>query len=225
MSIQQSRPTRLRRVMTAAVAAVAALSTMSALAGEVYGSLGAPGVSLGYAHPLSKTFGVRGEVSTLGSHNKTTTEEGISYQAKLKTERLSLLGDWFVADGGFRLTGGLGFQNYKLSLDGSGAGGTLSVGGTTYTTTSADGLLVEVKAPQTVPYLGLGWGHHDAKGWRFAFDAGVYIGKAKITVTPRGQLADPAAQADVNAETAELRDGVGKIKMLPQFGFSVGYSF
>ena len=97
MSIQHPRQPGLRLAVAAAVATAAALSTISAQAGEVYGSLGVPGVSLGYAHPISKTFGVRGEASTLGSHNKTTTEEGISYQAKLKTERFSLLGDWFVA--------------------------------------------------------------------------------------------------------------------------------
>jgi hypothetical protein len=205
------------------------LATLSAAlpsqAGEVYLGLGAPGVTLGYAHPTAPTFAVRGEASTLGTRKDTRTEDGIRYDARLKTERFSVLGDWFVGGAGFRFTGGLASQNYKLSLDGSGAGGTLTVGGTTYTTTSADGLLVEVKAPSFVPYLGLGWGHHDAKGWRFAFDLGAYIGKAKVSVTPRGQLAQPAAQADVDAEVAELRDGVGKVRVLPQLGVSVGFSF
>lgn len=196
-----------------------------AQAGEVYLGGGASGVTLGFAQPLNPLVGWRAEVSTLGKHRKQLQEEGIAYTAQLKGERAALMGDWFVTGGGFRLTGGLAYQTYQWTLDGSGAGGTMTVGNTTYVTTAADGLLVEVKMPKTVPYVGLGWGHQADRGWRFAFDVGAFIGKAKLTVTPRGQLASPLAQADIDAEMAELRDGVGKVKALPQLSFSLGYSF
>lgn len=215
-------------ISTARVLAVlATLTTLTthATAGEVYGAIGVPGLTLGYSHPVNASLGVRGEASTLGTRKHSTTENGITYNGELRGNRASLLGDWFVAEGGWRITGGLAFSDYKFTLDGSGSAGTIAVGNTIYNTTAADGLLVEVKFPKLMPYLGLGWGHHAASGWRLGFDLGAYIGKGKLTVTPRGQLALPAAQNDVNAEVEQLRQGAGKVNYLPQLGVNVGYSF
>ena len=153
------------------------------------------------------------------------TEEGIAYQGRLKANRGALLADLYPFAGTFRFTLGATSNQYKLNLDASGTGSTINVGGTNYVLGAGDGLAVEVKFPSTTPYVGLGWGHQEAGGFRFSFDLGASIGKAKVTVTPRGQLAQPAAQADVDRETQELRDGVGKIKALPQISFAIGFSF
>jgi hypothetical protein len=220
-----ARATR-SRVVTAAVCLGASAFSVSVAAGEVYLGLGAPGVTLGYAQPLSSAFGVRIEASTLGSRRERRNEEGVDYDARLKTDRVSLLADWYPVGGGFRLTGGIASNNYKLTLDASGAGGSITVGTTTYTTTADDGLLVQVKMPRTVPYLGLGWGHQSGPGgFRFGVDLGAYIGKGRVTATPRGQLAAAQAAADIDREVTEIRDGVGKIKALPQLGVSFGYAF
>lgn len=202
-----------------------AASALPAHAGEVYLQVGLPGVGLGYAQPLNDWLGVRGDFVTLGSRTKTTTEEGISYQADLKANRGALFADLYPFAGSFRFTLGATSNQYKINLDASGAGTTINVGGTNYVLGPGDGLGVEVKFPSTTPYVGFGWGHQTATGLRFSLDVGASIGKAKVAVTPRGQLAQPAAQADVDRETAELRDGVGKVKALPQLSFAIGYSF
>lgn len=194
-------------------------------AGEVYSAIGLPGVMLGYAHPINENFGVRADYATLGSHTKVYTESGIAYDGSLSTGRAALLGDWFPFAGRFRVTGGLTANNYKLSLNASGAGGTLQVGDTTYATTAVDGLRVDVTFPKTTPYLGIGWGHQSGSGFRAAFDIGAMIGSASVKVTPRGQLATPAAQADIQSETAQLLNGVGKVKAIPQISLSLGWSF
>lgn len=212
----------LRRALPFALVAACAAPVH---AGEVYLQIGLPGVGLGYAQPVSDWLGVRGDFVTLGSRSETTTEEGISYQAKLKANRGALFADLYPFAGGFRVTLGATSNQYKLNLDASGAGTTINVGGTNYVLGPADGLGVEVKFPSTTPYVGFGWGHQSASGLRFSLDLGASIGKAKVAVTPRGQLAQPAAQADVDRETAELRDGVGKVKALPQISFAIGYSF
>ncbi|MBL8347054.1 MAG: hypothetical protein JNN03_16565 [Rubrivivax sp.] len=205
--------------------ALLAACAVSAQAGEVYVLIGLPGVGLGYAQPINDWLGVRGDFVTLGSRSETTTEEGIAYQAKLKANRGAVLVDLYPFAGGFRVTLGATSNQYKLTLDASGAGTTINVGGTNYVLGPGDGLGVEVKFPSTTPYVGFGWGHQAASGLRFSLDIGASIGKAKVAVTPRGQLAQPAAQADVDRETAELRDGVGKVKALPQLSFAIGYSF
>lgn len=209
--------------------ALAVLSTFgaaSAHAGEVYANVGLPGIGLGYAHPIDSSFSVRGDFMTMGSRDKTTTENGVAYTGRYKLQRAAVFGDWFPFEGSFRLTGGLSSNNYKVTLDASGAGGTLTIGDRTYTTTAGDGLNVEIKFPSVTPYLGIGWGHQMGNGWRVAADVGALIGKAKVTATARGALANEAdIQSNIDKELAELRDGVGKVRAIPQLTFSVGYSF
>jgi hypothetical protein len=221
--------TSLRRPAARALLAalgVAALFTLPAQAGEIYGQFGLPGIGLGYAHPLNANVGLRGDVVTLGSHKKDTVEEGIAYTGTLKATRVGLYADWFPFGGTFRLTGGLTNNNFKIELDASGAGGSITVGNKTYPTTAADGLNVQIKFPTSTPYLGLGWGHGLDSGLRFSMDLGASIGRAKLTAVGRGQLATaPDAQANIDAELAQLREGVGKVRVLPQLSLGLGYSF
>lgn len=215
---------------TLAGLALAVLSTFAvttAHAGEVYANAGLPGIGLGYAHPIDSSFTVRGDFMTLGSRQKDTTEDGIAYRGRYKLQRVAVFGDWFPFEGSFRLTGGLSSNDYKITLDASGVGGTLTIGDRTYNNLTAnDGLNVEIKYPSVTPYLGIGWGHQIGSGWRMAADIGALIGKAKVTATARGALANEAdIQANLDKELAELRDGVGKIRAIPQLSVSVGYSF
>ena len=219
------RPRSGRRL--AAVLALAATGLLpQAQAGEVYANVGLPGIGLGYAHPIDSRFTVRADFMTLGSRSKSTTEEGIRYDGRYKLQRLAVLGDWFPFGGSFRLTGGLSSNQYKVTLDATGENGSLTIGDRTYTTTAADGLKVEVKFPSVTPYLGIGWGHQSASGWRFGADIGALVGRAKVNATVRGALAsEPDIQANLDKELAELRDGVGKVRAIPQLSVAIGYSF
>jgi hypothetical protein len=214
-----------RRHRLVLAAAAASLAAGTAAAGEAYLQIGLPGVGLGYAHPLNSWVGLRGDWVTLGSRDRNTLEEGITYTGRVKASRGALLADLYPFAGMFRFTLGATANQFKLELDASGSGSTINVGGTNYVLGPTDGLGVQIKFPITTPYVGFGWGHQAASGLRFALDVGASLGKAEVTVTPRGQLAQPAAQADVDRETAELRDGVGKVRALPQISFAVGYSF
>lgn len=172
----------------------------AAHAGEIYTKFGMPGVMLGYAQPLSSQFGVRADYATLGSRSDRFNEEGIAYDGKLRTGRLALLGDWFPMGGSFRLTAGVTANDYKLDLLASGAGGSLTIGNTTYTTTAQDRQRVLVKFPSTTPYLGLGWGHGLGGGLRFSFDVGASIGKAKVSYELSGPAASAVSQSDIDIE-------------------------
>lgn len=212
----------MRLLVLPAATLLAACACTAAHAGEVYANVGLPGVMLGYAQPLSPDFTLRADVATLGRHRKHTTEEGIDYDTKIKADRFALLADWF-AYGGFRLTGGVTFNRMKADLVAQGNGTAVNLGGTNYTLTSSDRLDVKIEFPRTTPYLGIGYGHQLGQGIGFTFDLGASIGKAKVTETHSGPvLSNPAAQADIDREMAELRDGVGKVRFVPQL--SVGMS-
>ncbi len=193
---------------------------------EVYGAAGLPGLMVGLAHPLNEQFTLRADLAGAGHHTRDRVEEGISYQGQLKTGRFALFGDWFPMGGAFRVTAGLSSNHYRLSLDASGAGRTVQVGSGTYVLGPGDGLAMNIRFPSTTPYLGIGWGHQLGEtGWRFHADMGAMIGQTRVSATPRGALAADAAKDDVAQETAELRDGVGKVKALPQLSLGVGYAF
>ncbi|MCW5613335.1 MAG: hypothetical protein KIS83_22080 [Rubrivivax sp.] len=219
-----SRP--FSRAAGACGIALAALAAGPAHAGEFYAGIGLPGIGVGYAQPMSEHFTLRGDVYTLGSRSKATVEEGIAYDGRYKLHRGALLADWFPFAGSFRLTGGVAFNAYRIELDASGAGGSLTIGDRTYITTAGDGLNVQIRFPRTTPYVGIGWGHQMGSGWRFSADIGAAIGRAKLSATPRGQLAaEPDIQANIDKELAELRDGVGKVRAIPQLSIGIGYSF
>jgi len=204
---------------------LALAAPLAANAGELYGLIGLPGAGIGYAQPLNERVTLRGDFVTLGNRTKNTSEEGIDYAGKLKAQRAALLADWYPMQGSFRLTGGASFNQYQLDLRATGAGGTLTIGNTTYTTTADDKLDVQVKFPSTTPYLGIGWGHQAGSGLRFSFDLGASIGRARLTAALSGPNAGGVSQADLDAELAELRDGVGKLRAIPQVSLGIGYSF
>jgi hypothetical protein len=204
-----------------------ALIAAPAMATEIYVPLGMPGAGIGIAQPLpGGLFSLRADYMTLGQRSKDTLESGIAYRGNVKLGRAALLADVFPFGGWFRFTAGAAFNDYSIGLDATGAGGTLTIGDRTYTTTAADGLNVQVKFPRTTPYLGLGWGHQSASGWRFSADIGAALGKATVTATPRGALAAQAdIQTNIDKELVDLRDGVGKVKAIPQLSVGVGYAF
>jgi hypothetical protein len=217
----------LKKYLTcSSLALLAGVTSAPAHAGDVYLGAGLPGVMLGYAHAFDSRFGLRGDISTLGTHTGTRSESGIDYQGTLKTNRSGLYADWFVS-GGWRLTGGVTFNNFKLTLEGHGNGGTIDIGGTNYTTSPNDRFDVTIEFPKTTPYIGVGYGHHEAqRGWGFVFDAGASIGRAKVTGSASGpNLSGNVTQADIDRELQQVRDGVGNVRVLPQLSLGVNYRF
>jgi hypothetical protein len=202
-------------------------ASMAAQAGEVYGGIGLPGLMLGYAHAYSPTLTARVDVATLGSRSGNRTEDGIAYAGKIEAHRAGVFGDWFPFQGGFRLTGGVTFNKVGLALGAQpGAGGSITIGGQTINALAAgDRFDVSIKFPSTTPYLGLGYGHHAGKGLGFHADLGVSIGRTKLTATASGPNLSTVSQTDIDQELAELRDGVGKVRVLPQVSIGLNYRF
>ena len=197
----------------------------TAHAGEIYTQVGLPGLMFGFAQPLNSQFGLRVDVATIGQRSDRRTEEGIVYDSKLKLNRTALLGDWFPFSGSFRFSGGVTANQYRLDLLATGAGGNITVGNTTYTTTSADQLLVRGRYPSSTPYLGIGWGHEAGTGVRFSVDLGAMIGRATVSATASGPWAQRVSQADIDTELAELRRGMAKVRAVPQLSLGLGYRF
>ena len=219
---------RIQRTLIQTGSAVAlAMGACTAYAAEIYTNIGLPGVMLGYAHAINPSFTVRGDLASLGNYNKDQTESGIDYKAKASFSRLGIFGDYFPFSGGFRLTGGLTVNNQKIDLTSTAQpGSTIMVGDQTVNMSADDRLYVSIKVPKTTPYIGLGWGHQQAnKGFGFVADIGATIGKAKLTVEATGPNLSSVSQTNLDKETQELRDGVGKITFIPQISLGLNYRF
>lgn len=198
-----------------------------ALAGESYVAVGLPGLQVGYAQPINERFGLRADLGTTGSVRRDGVESGIDYRGTARYGRLGLFGDWFPFAGGFRLSGGLALTDAKLSLDSRFDGTTpVTINGRTVIPAATDYFNARVKMPSTMPYLGLGWGHQAReRGFGLVGDLGVSIGRATLETQTNLIGRYGITQADVDAETQDLRDNVGKVRVLPQISLGVSYRY
>jgi hypothetical protein len=127
---------------------------------------------------------------------------------------VQLVGDWYPSDGGFRVSGGVVFNNNKITITGTGA----TVGTAPNQTVNA-----EIKMSDSLsPYVGVGYSTRpkDASGFGFNFDLGVMFQNPKVTIT-----ASTASAPDIAAQEATVLDAVNKLKTMPVFGIGVSYSF
>ncbi len=212
----------MHKTLTALALSAAALSAQSA---ELYLGLGLPGAMLGVATPVSDSFTLRAEFATLGEHTGEELEEGIRYNGRAKLQRSGLFADYFVFSGGLRLTGGVTFNAVELDLQAVSNGGSIDIGGSSYNFGPNDRFDAQVRFDKTTPYVGIGYGHHADKGWGFIWDLGASIGRATVTATASGPNLSQVPQSDIDRELEELREGVGKVRVLPQLSFAISYKF
>lgn len=214
-------------LQVAVCSAALAFATPSAMAAEVYGGIGLPGAFAGFAKPIGSRFAFRGDIAALPGMNGTRTEDGIRYDAQSEIRRLGLFGDWFAFGGGFRLTGGLTFNQFTIDLQARPEGSTIKIGDRQFPVSDGDRFDAQIKFPSVTPYLGIGYGHHAAeRGWGFHADLGVSIGRASVSAQASGALAQqPGIAEEVAREQAQLEEGVGKIRAIPQLSIGISYRF
>jgi hypothetical protein len=201
-----------------------------AQAQEVYVGAGLFGVQVGYAFAVTPNVNLRGDFLTMGSREKSFNESGTAYQGKINWSRKALLADWFPSGSSFRVTAGATFNDVGFDLYANGAGQKVDINGRQLSLSANDSLNIQVKMPSTTPYIGIGFGHKPgSKGWGFHSDFGASLGKFKVTETRTGGLVNGGSlgvtQSDVDKELADVREGVAKLKFLPQLTLGVSYHF
>lgn len=204
------------------------LAATASQAADIYLQGGFAGAGIGIAQPMGEHFGLRADVMTAGSREGDYDEDGINYRGTLRLNRGAVFGDWFVTGGGFRLSAGIGVHDAKLDLVVRGAGQQVTIGTRTLILTASDRYDVKIEYPRVMPYLGLGYGHQRAEpGWGFVFDLGLFFGRAKVTgqASGAGFTAAGLTQADVDAETQQIREDLGNLRVLPQVTFGASYRF
>ena len=198
----------------------------SAQAGDLYLGLGFPYYTVGYAHTVNDAFGVRGEYSSLGTVKRYTIEDGINYQVRLKHQMVGAYADWHPIAGGFRVVGGITLNETKVNLVATSGTTTANINGKTVSL-AGESYNVDLVYPKVTPYVGVGYGFspRNTPGFAFYVDAGVTIGKFKTNATTSLVGKQGITQADVDAETAQLRESTAKLSALPKVSVGVSYRF
>lgn len=206
------------------LAALATLGT-AAQAQDIYGGLGLPGLyTLGYAHPMGSSWGLRGEYASGLSSTGSGTDNGVNYNASIQSSRAGLFADWFPFSGGFRFVGGITANDHKFDVNALGTGNatinnkTVSMAGHYFN--------MKLKYPTATPYLGIGYGHQvSTKGLGFYFDAGVTFGSFTADVSTDLIGVSGVTQADVDAQKQQMNDSLGGFKYLPSFSAGMVYRY
>ncbi|MEO5689989.1 MAG: hypothetical protein ABIR54_21740 [Burkholderiaceae bacterium] len=216
-----------------ALAAFGLVAARPAAAVEVYAATGFPYALVGVAQAINPMFALRADFGTIAHHGYSGSTSDNDFKGNIDYNRAALLGDWFVAGGGFRLSGGATLNQAKATLKASAQNGKISIGGQQYDAPSSLYYVQsDLSFPKAAPYIGLGWGHHDSPaGLSFNVDLGASIGSAKATplkASPAlaSELAvDQSGAADLAQENRDFQDTVHKFKAIPQLTFGVGYRF
>jgi len=190
---------------------------------------GSPGIGLEVNKLLIGHLGVRAGANYF-SYSTTRTQSDIKYDATLKLQGLSALLDFYPSSrGSFHLTGGFFTNPAKVTATGKpSTTGEFKINGTSYNTSEVGTLRGNAKYPGLGPYFGLGFGtpantHH---GFKFLFDLGVVIGKAKVGLTATGAASDPQLASDLKAQADKTQHDVDKFaKVFPVLSFGLGYGF
>jgi len=211
---------------TLLTAFVLAAASSSVQAGDLYLGLGFPFYTVGYAYTLNDAVGLRGEYSGLGTVKRDRTEDGINYRGRFKHQMVGAYGDWHPMAGGFRVVGGITLNDTKVNLVATSATATANINGKTVSL-AGETYNVDLIYPKVTPYVGLGYGFSptSAPGFGFYVDAGVSIGKFKTEATTSLVGKQGITQADVDAQTSQLRESTAKLSVLPKFSVGVNYRF
>lgn len=222
-----------RKVIASLSLVAAGVMLNTATAQGVGGGLriGTPGIGLELESLVTDRFGIRGLVNG-GSVSYDYDESGIRYDGKLRFGTGFLLADWHPYASGFRLSGGLVYNNQRFEGTARLNGGTININGTTYSAAQVGSLDGRVRYSKASPYVGVGWGLAPRPGSRlyFSADLGVMYQRPHASLSGSCGPALPASvcaqlQSDIRAEEGEFRDAADDLRFYPVISVGFGLRF
>jgi hypothetical protein len=206
------------------VAATLAAAPCQAQADAFHSSPGLAGTMVGYAKPLSSNLTLRADLVTFPGIARESIEEGASHTGHIKSDRGALFMDWYVV-GSMRLTGGMTFSRTRIDLRAGAQSGAPMFGEVPYSTALNDRFDLALRSPHTQPYLGIGYGQYTASGSSFLLDIGGSFGRANLGDNPSGPSLAATSQTTLDQELVQLRDGIGRVRFIPQVSLGMNLRF
>ncbi len=152
----------------------------------------------------------------------------VNYDFDLKVLDFPFTLDWYPFHGGFRLSGGLIFNQTDGDLDMHSIAA-LTMGGHSYSAADSGTIHGTVHFPRLAPYVGIGWGHTFGLGgrWGILGDLGMaFLGRPKVSLSAAGPLAaDAKFIGDLAQEERDVQDDLSILRFYPVFSVSLFYRF
>jgi len=222
-----------RKIVVSLLLVAASTIAASAFAQSIGGGLrlGTPGIGLELESLVTDRFGIRA-LANGGSISHDYDESGIQYDGKFRFGTGFLLADWHPYATGFRLSGGLAYNNQRFEGSARPGGGTVNINGTNYSAAQVGSLDGRVRFSKASPYVGVGWGLSPRAGSRlyFSADLGVMYQRPNATLTGTCGTALPAGvcaqlQSDIRAEEGEFREAADDLRFYPVISVGFGLRF
>jgi hypothetical protein len=225
----------------AALAAALLLSPSSGQAQEDSRvALGAKAGTLGAGVEL--TLGLSRQIDTrLGfgaySYSERREASDIEYDGEAKLRNGTAFLDWHPGGRGFRLTGGLVYNDTEIRGESlTPESGVYNIGGVPVPASLIGRLEGTIDFDPIVPYAGLGWGNALRGGgpWGFSLDLGVvFQGEGDVTLTPLipegSPLNDPIARQilalQLEREAQDIEEDIADYDLYPVVSLGVTYRF
>ncbi len=223
-----SKP-RLHRLATSLlVCSLLSAPAVQALGFGLSADAGTPGVGAAVWFPLAGSFlDFRVGFNTL-SFNHPYTSGGIRYDTHAVLRNLPLLVDWYPLGFGFRLTGGVVYNDNQASFLATSENGSYTIDGTSYPASQVSPLTGSLSYPHLAPYLGLGFGDpfSGVLPVFFSIDFGAFYQRSgTVTLTDPQADSNPALAAGIAAEQAQLQASIGRYRWYPVVSLGLGFSF
>jgi hypothetical protein len=204
--------------------AAALLAAPWAVRAEVFHSgTGLASSMVGYAKPLSSNLLLSVEIDSLSGAGSESTDETPS-NGHLKSDRGSPFIDWHAA-AIRRFTGGTTFSRTRVDLRASGDAGWPLFGEVPHSTALNERFDSALRAPHSLPYLGMGNSPSGASGSNFLLDIGGTFARASLSDRPSGPSLGAVSQTALDHELAQLRDGMGRARFMRQMSLGMHLRF
>ncbi len=217
----------IRKSIGSLLLAAVCLTATTASAQEVGGGLrfGTPGIGLSLESIfLTEHFGIRGLIDS-GSVPYDYDESRTRYDGQSRLGTGVLLADWHPYASGFRLSGGLLYNNQRFTGTAQPSGRT-SINGLSY---SSVGLLDgRLTVSRTTPYFGVGWGLAPRAGSRlyFSADFGVmYQRPSAMLLGACGPALSTSVCTQLQHDETEFREGADELRLYPVISVGFGLRF
>ncbi len=189
-----------------------ALESQSIAVAPHVGTLGL-GADVGVA--LSEVLGVRGGIN-VQPYSPEPDFSDVAFTLDLPSPSVTALLDIHPGGGAFRLSAGFVYFGTDLTLDAT-LDEPVEIGDSTYDPSELGTLTGSLVTNALAPYVGIGVGNASAETTGFFLDVGVaFHGTPDVELSASGPVAsDPQFRAELDKETAEIRDDVRSFKVYP----------
>lgn len=201
------------------------------------GKAGSLGLGLELTVGLSPQWNARFGVNGFNYTDDHRRVSQIEYDATAKLRTATALLDWHPGGSGFRLSGGLVYNDTRIDAHSLvPASGIYDIGGVPVPVALVGTLDGRIDFDPVVPYLGIGWGNAVAPDSKvgFFFDAGaMFQGKGKVKLTPNippgSPLNNPTARAALEIllqrEENDIENDVADYTVYPVVAIGLTYRF